>query len=149
MKQRISIKELEPEAYKAMFGLEKYLSTTGIKPHLKELIKIRASQINGCAYCIQTHTTDARKLGETEQRIYALSAWKESPLFNGEEKTLLAMTDEITMISEKGLSEETFNQAKKIMSENMIAQVIMLIGTINVWNRIAVSTHLFHPVNKS
>jgi AhpD family alkylhydroperoxidase len=148
MKQRISIKDLEPESYKALLGLEKYLATTDINKHLKELIKIRASQINGCAYCIQTHTTDARKYGEAEQRIYALSAWWESPLFTEEEKAALAITDEVTKISEKGLSEITFQNAKKFYSDNLIAQIIMLINTINVWNRIAVTTHMFHPAGE-
>src|ERR1700733_149917 len=108
MEQRLSIKDLEPESYKALLGLDKYFATTGINKLLKELIKIRASQINGCAYCIQSHSTDARKYGEAEQRIYALSAWWESPLFTDAEKAALAMTDEVTRISEKGLSETTF-----------------------------------------
>ncbi|HMG84005.1 MAG TPA: carboxymuconolactone decarboxylase family protein [Ferruginibacter sp.] len=148
MQQRLSIKDLEPESYKALLGLEKYFATTGIDKLLKELIKIRASQINGCAYCIQSHSTDARKYGETEQRIYALSAWWESPLFTEEEKAALAMTDEVTRIAEKGLSEPTFQNAKKYYSDNLIAQIIMLIGTINVWNRIAITTHMFHPAGE-
>jgi len=145
MQQRINIKDLEPDAYKAMLGLEKYLSSTAIPPILKELVKIRTSQINGCAYCIQIHATDARKIGETEQRIYALSAWKESPLFSGDEKAALAMTDEITLISVNGLSEQTFDRAQKVFGDALTAQLIMLINTINAWNRIAVSTHMFHP----
>jgi AhpD family alkylhydroperoxidase len=144
MRLRISIKDLEPDAYKAMFSLEKYLSTSQINSNLKELIKIRASQINGCAYCIQIHTTDARKIGETEQRIYALSAWKESPLFNETEKTAFAVTEEITHISKEGLTDRTFEKALHYFGEKQTAQLIMLISTINVWNRIAVSTHLFH-----
>jgi len=148
MQQRLSIKDLEPESYKALLGLEKYFATTGINKLLKELIKIRASQINGCAYCIQSHAADARKYGETEQRIYALSAWWESPLFTEEEKAALAMTDEVTLISEKGLSEATFQNAKKYYTDNLIAQIIMLINTINVWNRIAVTTHMFHPAGE-
>ena len=148
MQQRLSIKDLEPESYKALLGLEKYFATTGINKLLKELIKIRASQINGCAYCIQSHAADARKYGETEQRIYALSAWWESPLFTEEEKAALAMTDEVTKISEKGLSEATFQNAKKYYTDNLIAQIIMLINTINVWNRIAVTTHMFHPAGE-
>ena len=79
MNTRINISELEPDAYKAMFGIEKYLNRVNLEPPLKELIKIRASQLNGCAYCIQMHTEQARKQGETEQRIYALSVWKASP----------------------------------------------------------------------
>lgn len=145
MEQRINIKELEPTGYQAMLGLEKYLATTAIPPALKELIKIRASQINGCAYCIQMHTTEARKSGETEQRIYALSAWKESPLFSKEERAVLAMTEEITRISGKGLSSKTYEKVIGIFGENVTAQIILLIVTINSWNRIAVSTHQVHP----
>jgi len=104
MKTRININDLEPDAYTAMFGLEKYLGSTGLDPALKELVKIRASQINGCAFCIQMHTEQARKLGETEQKIYALPAWQESPLFTDTERAVLALTDEITLISDQGLS---------------------------------------------
>src|SRR5690606_35788209 len=110
----------------------------------KELIKIRASQINSCAYCIQMHTADARKAGETEQRIYALSAWRESPLFSDEERILLAMTDEITRIADNGLTEATYQAARSFYNEQQMAQIIMLIVTINSWNRIAVSTHMLH-----
>ncbi|TGN07083.1 carboxymuconolactone decarboxylase family protein [Leptospira ilyithenensis] len=145
MQQRISIRDLQPEAYKAMFGLENYLHSTGIDKKLKELIKVRASQINGCAYCIQLHAADARKAGETEQRIYALSAWWETPIFTEQEKVVLAMTDEITRIAEKGLSEQTYKAAKKIFNDNNIAQIIMQISIINTWNRIAIATHMFHP----
>ncbi|WP_411823534.1 carboxymuconolactone decarboxylase family protein [Leptospira sp. 'Mane'] len=148
MQQRISIRDLQPEAYKAMFGLENYLNSTGIDKKMKELIKVRASQINGCAYCIQLHAADARKAGETEQRIYALSAWWETPIFTEQEKVVLAMTDEITRISEKGLTEQTYKAAKKIFNDNNIAQIIMQISIINTWNRIAVATHMFHPNEK-
>ena len=144
MDNRINIQNTEPEAYKAMFGLEKYLSTTSVNTILKELIKIRASQINGCAYCIDMHTEEALKNGETQRRIFAISAWWESPLFDEVEKIVLKMTEEITLIAKNGLSSETYEKAKKHFSENEIAQIIMQIVTINAWNRIAVSTHMFH-----
>jgi len=144
MQQRLNIKLLEPEAYKAMYVMEQYLSTTNISLILKELIKIRASQINGCAYCIQMHTKEARNGGETEQRIYALSAWWESPLFTEQEKAALAMTDEITKISKRGLTEDTFQKVRENFDEKTIAQLIILINSINSWNRIAVATHMFH-----
>ena len=144
METRININQLEPDAYKAMFSLEKYLSSVELEPSLKELIKIRASQLNGCAYCIQMHTEQARKQGETEQRIYALSAWKESPLFTDKEKAVLALTDEITLISNQGLSQKTYDVALEQLGENVLAQSIMQIVTINAWNRMAVSTHMRH-----
>lgn len=144
MENRLNIQSLEPDAYKAMFGLEKYLSSTVISVQLKELIKIRASQINGCAYCIDMHTTEALKNGESNRRIFAISAWHESPLFDEIEKAVLQMTDEITLVSDQGLSDEAFEEAKKHFNDNEIAQIIMQIVTINAWNRIAVSTRMFH-----
>jgi AhpD family alkylhydroperoxidase len=143
MQKRININISEPEALKAMLGLEKYLAKTGISKTLKELIKIRASQINGCAYCLDMHTKDALKYGESNQRIFILSAWKEATeFFTEEEQAALAMTEEITLIHQNGLSEETYRNALKVFSENQIAQLIMAIVTINAWNRMAVSTHL-------
>ena len=144
MGNRIKIQDVEPGAYQAMFGLEKYLSSTDLSPHLKELIKIRASQINGCAYCIHMHTADARKQGESEERIYALPAWQESPLFTEQESAVLALTDEITRIESHGLSNSTYEAALAALGENGLAQAIMQIVVINSWNRMAVSTHMQH-----
>ena len=144
MKQRINIQELEPNAYKAIFGLSKYLDKTSLSKKLRQLIKIRASQINGCAYCIEMHSDEALKKGETQNRIFALSAWWESPLFSEEEKALLAVTDEVTDISNKGLTEDTFQNTRKHFNDNEIAQIIIQISEINTWNRIAVSTQMFH-----
>src|SRR5690606_19299871 len=142
MQKRININISEPEALKAMLGLEKYLAKTGISKTLKELIKIRASQINGCAYCLDMHTKDALKYGESNQRIFILSAWKEATeFFTEEEQTALAMTEEITLIHQNGLSKDTYQKAAGLFTENQIAQIIMVIATINAWNRIAVSTH--------
>lgn len=140
MEQRIDIPQLEPKAYEAMFALENYLHHAQLsKTHL-ELIKIRASQINGCAFCINMHTADALKQGETAQRIFLLNAWKETELFTEEEKTILAMTEEVTLISQNGLSDATYERAEKLFDGHYIAQIIMAIATINAWNRIAVST---------
>lgn len=144
MAKRINIQELEPKAYEPMFGLEKYLSVIELDSQLKELIKIRASQINGCAFCIQMHAEQARKGGETEQRIYAISAWWESPLFTEKERAVLALTDEVTLISEQGLSDETYETALDLLGEQQLAQCIMQIITINAWNRIALSTKMQH-----
>lgn len=142
MEKRVNINNVEPKAYKAMYALEGYLATAELAKTSKELLKIRASQINGCAYCINMHTRDALKNGETNQRIFLLNAWRETDLFTTEEKVVLAMTEEITLISNKGLTEETYQQALQIFNENQIAQLIMAIATINAWNRIAISTRL-------
>jgi AhpD family alkylhydroperoxidase len=144
VKKRIDINTLEPNAYKAMFGLEKYLSTTTLDALIKELIKIRASQINGCAYCIQMHTESARKMGESEQRIYALSAWKESPLFSDQERAVLSLTDEMTLIADNGLSEECYEAALQALGENTLAEAMMQIVAINAWNRMAIATAMQH-----
>ncbi len=142
MKSRLNIQKLEPKAYEAMYGLENFLANSELdKLHL-ELIKIRASQINGCAFCINMHTKDAMKLGETNQRIFLLNAWRETTLFTEEERVILAMTEEITNISQHGLSEETYQKALVLFSENYIAIIIIAITTINAWNRIAISSHM-------
>ena len=139
--KRILIKELEPDAYKGMYELESYIRKSQIEPQLRELIKIRASQINGCAYCIDMHTQEAMKLGETQRRIFALSAWKESPLFTEKEKAVLQLTEEVTLISNDGLSDEAYDKVLELFGENVLAQIIMQVIIINSWNRIAVSTH--------
>lgn len=140
MGNRIDIQEVAPNAYKAMFGLENYLQQSQLsKTHL-ELIKIRASQINGCAFCIDMHTTDALKNGETAQRIFLLDAWKETELYSEEERVILRMTEEITLINQSGLREETYRLAEQLFDENYIALIIMAVVTINAWNRIAISS---------
>lgn len=145
MKNRINIQELEPQAFKAMYALEGYLQTTSLSKAHKELLKIRTSQINGCAFCIDMHTKDALKNGETAQRIFLLNAWRETDLFSEEEKVLLAIAEEVTLIHQHGLSDETYERAAQFFSPNYVAQIIMVIVTINAWNRIAISTHLQVP----
>lgn len=140
MKERINIYKLEPKAYEVLIEMEKYIAATGLDHSLRELIKIRASQINKCAYCLEMHTVDARKAGETEQRIYALSAWEESPYFTDAERAALAITEEVTRLSEHGVRENTFQNMRKYFSDNQIAQIIIVINQINFWNRINVAT---------
>ena len=146
MEQRLKIAEVFPEAFKGMYALKDSLNKPGLTPIQKELIKIRASQINQCAFCLNMHTRDALKIGETQQRIFLLNAWRETDLFSEEEKALLALTEEVTLISKHGVSDATYNQAKKFFSDELIAQIIMSIVLINAWNRIAVSTHT--PIEK-
>ena len=138
----MNLQELEPGIFQAMMGVEKYLSAISLDKRQIDLIKIRASQLNGCAYCIQMHTEDARSLGETEQRIYALSAWKESPLFSEQERAVLALTDEVTQISKKAVTEQTYQNCQQYFSDNEIAQCVMQITQINSWNRIALATKM-------
>lgn len=141
MEKRIKIDQLLPDAMKSMYTLSLATGKSNLTHIQQELIKIRASQINGCAFCIDMHTKDALKYGETQQRIFLLNVWRETDLFTEEEKALLAVTEEVTLISRHGLTHETYHNALKYFSEETIAQIIMSIVVINAWNRIAVSSH--------
>jgi AhpD family alkylhydroperoxidase len=141
MKTRIKIDKVEPAGYNAVLGLEKFIESSLLTRTHKDLIKIRSSQINGCAFCIDMHTKEARKAGETEQRIYALNAWRDTPFFSDEERAILALTEEVTLISNH-VKDETYEQAAQVLEEKYLAQVILSIITINVWNRIGITTNL-------
>lgn len=121
--------------------LSKFIATTSLDPIHQELIKIRASQINGCAFCINMHTVEARKKGETEQRIYLLNAWREADVFSDAEKALLAFTEEVTLISNH-VSDETYANAAKYFDEKYLSDILMMIIIINGWNRMAIATGL-------
>jgi AhpD family alkylhydroperoxidase len=139
MQTRVNIQEAAPEAYKAMFPLQQYLATTAVTATHKDLILIRASQINGCAHCINMHTADARKRGETEQRIYLTSVWRETDLFTEEEKAILALTEQVTLIANH-ISDDVYQNAVRLFDPKYVADAIMMIITINAWNRIAISS---------
>lgn len=141
MPTRIKIDKAEPAGYKAILGLEKFIESTPLTRTHKDLIKIRASQINGCAFCIDMHTKEARKAGETEQRIYALNAWRDTQFFSEEERAILALTEEVTLIRDH-VADETYEKAAKLLDETYLAQVILAIITINAWNRIGIATRL-------
>ena len=142
MTQRVNIEQTEPKAYKAMIGLELYLQGTQLSKVHKNLIKISASQINGCAYCIDMHTKEALKAGETQQRLFLVSAWSETDLFTPEEKAILALTESVTRISQGGVSAEIYDAAATFFNESYMAELIMAIIAINGWNRLAITTHL-------
>lgn len=139
MEQRMNLFAVVPEGYKALVGLENYINSTQLTPTHKELIKIRTSQINGCAFCLDMHTKDARKYGETEQRIYTLNAWRDTPFFTPEEQAILALTEEVALISNH-VSEKTYNNALEVLGEKYLAEAIMAMVAINTWNRIAITT---------
>jgi AhpD family alkylhydroperoxidase len=139
MKSRIVIPTVAPEAYQALMNLEKYISSTSLTPVHKELIKIRASQINGCAYCINMHTADGRKHGITEQKIYLLNAWREADVYTEEEKAILALTEQVTLITNH-VSDEVYQNAANLFDDKYLAEIILLIITINSWNRLAIAT---------
>jgi len=143
MSTRFKMGKVQPNAYKAMDALDKYVHATGVDPLHQELIRIRASQINGCAYCVNSHTRDARKLGETDIRMHLISVWHEAKnVFSEEEQLILAITEEITLIHQHGLSDELYNKAMALFGEEKTAQIIMAAITINAWNRIGVSLNM-------
>lgn len=134
MKERMKLEQVEPEAYKAMLGLEKYLDRSGLSITLLKLIKIRAFQINRCAFCIDMHTKDARKNGET-QRIYALNAWNETPFFTNEERAALAMTQAVTLVAGNSISDDLYEEVSRYFTANQIAQILIAIVTIEITDK--------------
>lgn len=149
MKKRINFNVVQPSAYDAMDSLDQFVNESSIDKLHKELIKIRTSQINGCAYCVDMHSHDALKLGESLQKVLLVSAWREAGNhFSEEERLLFQMTEEITLIHRHGLSDATYANAIGLFGEERVAQIIMAIVTINAWNRIGVATNLHPPVRK-
>lgn len=133
--------KVAPEAMKNMLALESYFHNhTTIDPKIMELIKIRASQINGCAYCLNMHTKDALKIGETAQRIFLINAWEETSLFTEKEKVVLELTERLTLISDNRIDEELYQEVKKYFSDKEFVDLVLMIAQINTWNRINIST---------
>jgi len=149
MQPRIDYRKFAPRALKAMMELEEYISECGLDRKLIHLLKMRASQINGCAFCIDMHSIDARALGETEQRLYALDAWRESPFFSDRERAALEWVEAVTLVSESHVPDEIFEEVKKYFSEKEIMDLTIVATTINMWNRLAISTRAvpgrYHP----
>ncbi len=142
MEQRVQIDVIEPKAYKGLFNLENYLTQSNLSQKHKQLIKIRASQINKCSFCLNMHTKEALNVGETKERIFLLNTWKDTDVFTSEEEVILQMTEEITLIHKNGLQDKTYQKAISLLGETYTCQTIMAIVTINSWNRIAVSTRM-------
>ncbi|MCM0626698.1 carboxymuconolactone decarboxylase family protein [Lysinibacillus sp. OL1_EC] len=139
MTQRMNYYEIAPDAMKIMMEMEKYTKKSAIERKLRELIKIRASQINGCAYCINMHTADAKKMGETEQRLYCISAWRECTFYSDAEKVALELTEHITLIPEKRVPDELYERVRKYFDEKAYVDLVILINQINSWNRISIA----------
>ena len=142
METRINVSKVDPKAYEAMIGLEKYLAQSGLDKILYELIKTRASQINGCAYCLNMHTRDSLQLGETAQRLFLLDAWRETELFTEKERAVLALTEAMTLITNGHVADDVYNAAAALLTPKELAAVIMAVVAINGWNRIAITTRL-------
>jgi AhpD family alkylhydroperoxidase len=139
MKPRIEHFKVDPSAYKAMMGLQTYVNESGIEHSLLELVKLRASQLNGCAYCIDMHTKDARARGETEQRLYALDAWSETPFYSERERAALAWTESVTNLHEGHVSDEAYAQARAQFGEAELVKLTLAVVAINSWNRLNVA----------
>jgi AhpD family alkylhydroperoxidase len=139
--QRMDLSALAPRVYKSMLALDA-VAGEGLEPGLKELVRVRASQLNGCAFCIDMHAADARAGGESERRLYALPAWPEAPYFTARERAAFALTDAMTLLSESHVPDDVYAQAAAEFDQPELAQLISLILTINAWNRIGVTTRL-------
>jgi AhpD family alkylhydroperoxidase len=140
MQARLEAQKAAPAAYQAMLGLEMFVrKQSKLEPALIQLVKMRASQINGCAYCIDMHSKDARAEGETEQRIYALSAWEETPFFTDRERAALALTEATTLVAEGHVPDTVYDKVKKSFSEEELVNLTLVIITINGWNRLAIT----------
>ncbi len=140
MQHRVSFKEVLPEGYKALTVLGKFINDSGLDKTLQELIKLRASQLNGCVYCLDMHVGDARKLNFSDQRLMTLTAWHDSPFFTEKEKAVLALTDAMTLISEEGVPDEIYDDVLEHLGEEDFAKAMMAVTLINTWNRLMVAT---------
>lgn len=139
MEPRIDYRNHAQDAQKAMLALEKYIAECGLDHKLIHLMKMRASQINGCAYCIDMHSKDARALGETEQRLYELDAWRETPFYTERERAALAWTEALTLVSKTHVPDSVYEEVRKQFSEKEIIDLTFVVTTINAWNRLAIS----------
>ncbi|MGH8890387.1 MAG: carboxymuconolactone decarboxylase family protein [Acidothermaceae bacterium] len=143
---RLLVHDIDPAATQAVLGLERYVTSSGLDPQLYELVKIRASQINGCAFCLDMHNRDARAAGEDQRRLDVLSAWREAPsLFSEQERAAFALTEAVTRIGEAGVPDDVWAAVTSSFKDDEIVHLLMAIATINVWNRLAVATHQSLP----
>ena len=139
MANRLNYGKVLPEGMKHVYALEKYAHDCGLEPLLLELVKIRASQINGCAYCVDMHTKDARTHGETEQRLYGLNTWHEAPWYTERERAALSLTEAVTLVSEYPVDDDLYDETREHFSEQELVKLMLAIATINVWNRLAIT----------
>ncbi len=149
MQARLNAFQAAPDLMKAVLALSEASKASSIETSVKELVKIRASQINGCAFCLEMHTREARALGETEARIYLVSGWRESPLYNARERAALAWTEALTLLAETHAPDDAYAEARREFSDQELTELTVAIGLINLWNRVQVGFRAIHPVHKS
>ena len=140
MAKRKFLKDVDPKAFEVMLGFENYLAKSSLNRIHAELIKVRVSQINGCSYCMDKHIQDALKIGEDARRIFVLSAWRETPFFTKEERAILALAEEMTLISQHGVSDEVYDNAIDVLGQQYTTEVMMAIIAMNAWNRVGITT---------
>jgi AhpD family alkylhydroperoxidase len=145
MKPRLNPYQVAPNCMKALAALEAQVANSDLDPRLAELVKIRASQINGCAFCLNMHTHDARSKGESEERLYLLNAWRESPLYSAHERAALAWTEAVTLVSETHVPDAVYEEIRAEFEPEELVKLTLLITTINAWNRFAISFRSIHP----
>ncbi|WP_127358713.1 carboxymuconolactone decarboxylase family protein [Actinacidiphila soli] len=138
---RISLSKAAPDFYKAMIALDDAASA-GLDPAVAELVKIRSSQLNGCAYCLDMHSADARKLGLSEQKLYAVAVWREAPFFTDRERAALDLAEAVTLLGDHGVPDPTYAEAARLFGADELPRLLAMCITINAWNRIGVSTRL-------
>lgn len=139
MRARLNYKKAAPGASAAVLKLEEYVSSTGLETSLLNLVKIRASQINGCAWCLDMHTKDARAEGDTEQRLYALPAWRETPFYTSRERAALAWAESVTLVAQGSVPDQVYEEARREFSEKELVDLTMAVIAINSWNRLNVA----------
>ena len=139
MQPRLDAGRLSPEGYRAVYALEQYVRHSGLELKLLELVRLRASLLNGCAYCVDMHTKDARAEGETEQRLFAVPVWRETPFFSERERAALAWTEAVTLVGKDHVPDEVFEMARSQFSEKELVDLTLAIVAINSWNRLAIS----------
>lgn len=148
--QRMNVHQIDPKATQAVLAMQRYVDSSGLDHRLGELVKIRASQLNGCAYCLDMHTRDARKLGEDQRRLDILSAWREAPsFFDDRERAALALTEAVTLVADNGVPDSVWDEVAQVFTDIEVVHLLMAISTINVWNRLAIATHQDLPENPS
>lgn len=145
MKPRIEYARVAPDTFKAIMALKSHVDQSGLEPNLLDIVNIRASQLNGCAFCIHMHTREARGRGASEERLYLLDAWRESPLYTERERAALAWTEAVTLVSESQVPDAVFAEARDYFSEEELVKLTVAIGTINAMNRLAISMRAVHP----
>jgi AhpD family alkylhydroperoxidase len=149
MKARLNPNRAAPEAMKALAAVQDYIQQSGLEPSLIDLVRTRASQINGCAYCIHLHTWDARARGESEERLYLLNAWRDSPLYTERERAALAWTEAVTLVAETHVPDQVFEEVRQRFAEDELVKLTLVVAMINAWNRVAISFRSVHPVKSA